>query len=226
VILSREGGYVVVHPPKTGGTSLALALEPHARASDLLWSDTPLARARRADLRGLRARGRLWKHSTLADLDGLVTAADLDRLVVVATVRNPWDRLVSYWAWLRRQSFGHPAVALARASSFSAFLNHEMTQAALAANPVRRYLTGADGRTRPALIVRIERAADDLGPFEAHLGGPLRLPCANAGERPRDWRPFYSDADAALVARLCAEDARLGPYAFDDAAACVAPPRP
>ena len=39
------------------------------------------------------------------------------------------------------------------------------------------------------------------------------LPAANAGDR--DWRRYYSDADATLVAQLCAVDiARFG-YRFD-----------
>jgi hypothetical protein len=44
------------------------------------------------------------------------------------------------------------------------------------------------------------------------------LPRANESARARDWRGYYSDADAALIAEDCAEDiARFG-YAFDDPA--------
>jgi len=57
---------------------------------------------------------------------------------------------------------------------------------------------------------------EDLAPFEAHLGFRLiPLPLANASDRLRDWRGYYSDADAALIADLCAADiARFG-YRFD-----------
>jgi hypothetical protein len=77
----------------------------------------------------------------------------------------------------------------------------------------------ASGVDRCRLYARLERAEQDLAPFEAHLGFRVTpFARANASDRPRDWRGFYSDADAALVARLCAGDiARFG-YGFDDAA--------
>lgn len=216
MILSRGRGYVFVHIPKTGGTALTLALEARAMRDDIIIGDTPKARARRGRLAGLPSRGRLWKHSTLADIDGVVTGEELDRLFVVTLVRNPWDRVVSYYHWLRKQSFGHPAVALAKALPFSGFLNHADTRASLAAWPYGAYLRDAQGVERAALFARIEAVEQDMQPFEAHLGFRVTpFPRANDSERARDWRGYYSDADAGVVADLCAEDiARFG-YRFD-----------
>ena len=136
-------------------------------------------------------------------------------MFIVTLVRNPWDRMVSYYHWLRRQSFDHPAVARAKGTDFSAFLNHPDTAAALRDWPYPAYLRDATGRERPALCARLERLDDDLAPFETHLGFRLTLPRANVGDRARDWRVYYSDADAARVADLCAADiARFG-YGFD-----------
>ncbi|MBC7181700.1 MAG: Type II secretory pathway, pullulanase PulA, partial [Roseovarius sp.] len=67
MIISPGRNYIFVHIPKTGGTAMALALEGRAQAEDILIGDTPKARRRRARLKGVQARGRLWKHSTLAD---------------------------------------------------------------------------------------------------------------------------------------------------------------
>ena len=216
MILSRGRGYLFLHIPKTGGTALTLALEARAMKDDILIGDTPKARARRGRLQGLPAKGRLWKHSTLADLDGLLSPDDLDALFILTLVRNPWDRMVSYYHWLRGQSFGHPAVALAKAQDFSAFLNHPDTRAAFAAWPYAAHVTDAQGQERATLFARLEHLDEDLIPFEAHLGFRLTpLPRANDSARARDWRPFYSDADAALLGALCARDiARFG-YGFD-----------
>ena len=65
-----------------------------------------------------------------------MTDDEVATFFTVTLLRNPWDRLVSYWAWLRAQRFDHPAVALARGLEFSAFLNHPQTQTALRAWPV------------------------------------------------------------------------------------------
>jgi hypothetical protein len=54
-----------------------------------------------------------------------------------------------------------------------------------------------------------------MAPVEAHLGFRLTLERANTSDRGRDWRVYFSDRDADLVADLCAEDiARFG-YRFD-----------
>lgn len=215
MIISRGRGYIFVHIPKTGGTALTLALEARAKADDILIGDTPKARARRGRLQELTPRGRLWKHSTLADIDGIVSPEELSRLFLVTLVRNPWDRIVSYYHWLRKQSFAHPAVTLAQGTEFSAFLNHPDTRASFATWPYPAYLRDASGTERPAHYIRLEALAQDIQPFEAHLGFRLDIPRANESDRARDWRGYYSDADAALVAGLCAGDiARFG-YRFD-----------
>lgn len=214
MIVSPGRAYVFVHIPKTGGTSLSLALEARAMKDDILIGDTPKARRRKHRLAGLATRGRLWKHSRLADIAGLIPQQDLDRCFVFTLVRNPWDRIVSYYHWLRVQDFGHPAVVLARTHDFSGFLNHPDTVPTLGRESYGAYVTDADGRAR-GVFVRLERFADDIGPVERHLGFRIDpLPHENRSERPDDYRVAYSDADAALVARLCAVDiARFG-YVF------------
>jgi hypothetical protein len=78
------------------------------------------------------------------------------------------------------------------------------------------YLRDARGVEHCSLFARLEQLDTDLAPFEAHLGFRLTpLPRVNTSPRTRDWRPFYSQTDAQLIADLCATDiARFG-YQFD-----------
>ena len=215
MIVSPARKFIFVHIPKTGGTSLALALEKRAHRDDILIGDTPKASRRKARVKTLAATGRLWKHSTLADLDGALSSTDLDSMFVFTLVRNPWDRMVSYYHWLRVQAFDHPAVALAKALGFEDFVLHPDTAASLRAFPYTRYVTDAAGVMRASAIVRLEHLTEDLAPVETHLGFRLDVPHANASDRPKDYRTAYSDQTAAAVAAMCAEDiARFG-YCFD-----------
>jgi Sulfotransferase family len=217
MIISRGRKFIFVHIPKTGGTALSLALEARAMKDDILIGDTPKARARKGRLKGVKAAGRLWKHSTLSDVAGLVSAEEVASFFTVTLVRNPWDRMVSYYHWLRSQAFAHPAVGLAKANDFSGFLNHPQTQTSLRLWPYAAYMRDAQGVERASLFARLEHLEADLAPFENHLGFRLTpLPRANESGRVRDWRGFYSDADAGLVFQMCGGDVQRFGYGFDD----------
>lgn len=216
MIISRGRRFIFVHIPKTGGTALSLALEDRAMKDDILIGDTPKARARKGRLKGVKSAGRLWKHSTLSDIAGLVTDDEVADFFTLTLVRNPWDRAVSYYHWLRGQNFAHPAVGLAKSHDFSGFLNHAQTRTAFSLWPYTAYMRDRLGFERASLYARLEHLDTDLAKFEAHLGFRLSpLPQTNASDRARDWRGFYSDADADLVSQISAEDIIRFGYRFD-----------
>ena len=206
MIISPGRGYIFVHIPKTGGTALATALEARAMRDDILIGDTPKAKRRKSRLKDLPARGRIWKHSTIADMAGVVDPAGM---FVFTLVRNPWDRMVSYYPWLQSQSFDHPAVKLAKAQDFSGFINDPHTQISVQRAPYASYVTP------DAHFFRLEHLEEDLAPLWKHLGFKLGIPMINQSARPRDWRPFYSSVDAELIAKICAQDISRSGYQFD-----------
>lgn len=213
MILSTGRKYVFIHAPKTGGTAMALALEGRAMKDDIMLGDTPKAMKRRRRLQGVETRGRLWKHSTLADIDGLVPG--LDRLFAFTLVRNPWDRMVSYYHWLRGQSFDHPAVALADQMTFVDFACAAQTRSSMKASPARHYMTDASGCEHCDLYIRLEQFDRDAAPLWEHLGFSLELPHVNASDRAADYRAYYSDAARSAVAEACAEDIERFGYTFE-----------
>jgi putative transposase len=217
MIISRGRNYIFVHIPKTGGTSMALALEDRAKADDIMIGDTPKAVKRRGKVKGIRTAGRLWKHSTLADAEGLITRDEMAQMFTFTLVRNPWDRMVSYYHWLQTQTFDHPAVELAKFKGFSGFLNAPLTQATFRKSPYASYMTDAVGVQHADLYIRLEHLSTDIAPLADHLGFAPDIPVENVSARPRDWRGFYTESDAMLLGDLCAQDIALHGYAFDPA---------
>ncbi len=215
MIISPGRRYILVHIPKTGGTALALALERRVLRDDILIGDTPKARARRARVKALKSHGRLWKHSTLADIDGVLSEDEIAAMFTLTLVRNPWERVLSYWHWLRGQGFAHPAVGLAKALSFKDFLAHPQTRSSLSAWPAAAYMRTRSGVERASLYARLEHLEADLAPFWDHLGFRLAVPKANVSDRPGDWRGAYDAASRALVAEVCGEDIDRFGYRFE-----------
>lgn len=216
MIISHGRRYIFVHAPKTGGTSLALALEARAMKDDIMLGDTPKAKNRRHRVKDAPATGRLWKHSGLRDIIGLVTQAEIEDFFVFTMVRNPWDRVVSYYHWLRGQSFDHKAVGIAKNTEFSEFLrNPDITQS-LRRNPYTNYVCDPAGVERCNLFIRLEHLEMDLKPLNAHLGFDLGdMPHENRSDRDKGYRGYYSSQDAEIVAKTCARDIERFKYSFD-----------
>lgn len=215
MIISPGRKFIFVHIPKTGGTALSLALEARAMKDDILIGDTPKAAKRRRRLKDVKTAGRLWKHSTLADIDGLVSLQDLDDFLIFTLVRNPWDRMVSYYHWLRMQHFDNPAVELARRLTFADFLAHPHTQSSIRATPYGRYCRDASGQERATLFIRLEHLAEDLTPLETHLGFRLdEISRVNASDRDANHRPYYTENTQELVADICKSDIERFGYHF------------
>ena len=217
MIISPGRRYIFVHIPKTGGTSLSLALEARAKKDDILLGDTPKAQRRRQRAKALagQARGRLWKHATLSDIEGVLPTSELDEMFVFTLVRNPWDRAVSYYHWLREQSFDHPAVELAKSLEFKPFLLHPETEAGFRTMPSAAYVRRSDGREQCHAFVRMEHLERDLKPVEAHLEFTLELPHINRSRREADYRVYFDDQTAAAIQDFCAPDIERFGYTFD-----------
>ncbi|CRK75877.1 sulfotransferase family 2 domain-containing protein [Nereida ignava] len=210
MIYSKGRNYLLTHAPKTGGTALMLALEARAMADDIIVGDTPKGKARAKRQKSLQTAGRLWKHATRADLAGLVDGAPF----AVSLVRNPWDRVVSYYHWLRAQQFTHRAVALAKDETFETFVLTPWLQDSLRAHPYAHYVTDETGVEQCDAFIRLEHLTDDLAPFEAHLGFKLEVGRANASQRDADYRGYFSNTTRDVIADVCAQDiARFG-YVF------------
>lgn len=208
MIICHSHKFIYVHPPKTAGTAVSTALGALCTDHDAQIGDWP-----GASYGKIPALKGIGKHAPLAAITPLALGVDLADYLVVLSVRNPWDRLASFYHWARAQSFEHPQIALAKAHSFAGFLALRRIQRVFSAAPYRSYAP------KPDILLRAERLGADMQHLAGRLGVEIApIQTVNTSTRQRDWRVYYTDETAAIVAKICAEDIAAFGYQFDDAA--------
>lgn len=99
MLISQRSNFLFVHVQKTAGTSLSTLLQPHALTPsssrlNKLASDMGLVR----DWRKAHYR----KHANLRKAQSLIPASTFDAMFKFAFVRNPWERLVSWYQYVQK----------------------------------------------------------------------------------------------------------------------------
>lgn len=224
MLLSPKYRFLFVHIAKTGGTSVRTAL------AGLRWRDPwhyPMFLCSRlSHLSGHRIATKLPRHAKIVAAQELLPRAVFDSLFKFAFVRNPWDLQVSSFHHLRRE---RPQLLDGHAT-FEEFLRwklapqrpyqyHLDTSITLQSD----YLIDLRGRVIVDFIGRHERLHEDFAIACAHIGiAPPRLPhIRKARDRAPDYRRYYSDVTAELVASHFARDIQLLDYRFDPAASAA-----
>ena len=223
MILSHRHKFLFIHIPKTGGSSLRRALN-RATAWEPYYLPLQLVR-RVCTWTTYRIGSVLPRHgSAVAARDTLM----LEQFLAYhkfAFVRNPWDRLVSSFKHLERER--QDVLGPRKIRTF-----HEYCDWVLDANlgdlgrrttlvhGFRRtqaeYLTDHDGKLLMDYVGRFEQLEADFQTVLDHL----HLSAAKLGHRRRsqrasDYRCYYDDRTAELVANFYCRDLELFGYEFD-----------
>lgn len=176
---------------------------------DILVGDTPKAQARRKRQKAQFPNVRLNKHAKLPQARRLVD--NISGYYCFMLVRNPWDRLVSYYFWLQAQRFAHPAVKLAQTRTFPEFIREKSIVTSLQMNGYATYLNGAESPH----FLHLESLDQDLSGLWDHLGFSLSpIARVNTSQRENDYRSYYSDADASHAGHVLAADVAQFQYSF------------
>lgn len=222
MLVSPGRRFIFVHVPKTGGTSLRLALMRYTAGSHL--SNHPMTR------RMSHWRDRLWWfcHPRLASQHAHVSAIQIRDLLPrqfrmyfsFGVVRNPWDWHVSWYHHVlarksprpgNRQAIRDRAEVL-RAGSFA---NYVRTIAVRNGFLQANHLTDEAGRIAVDFVGRIESFDADVRTIfdRLRISKPLRH--ANATTH-RDYREYYDPATRDIIGEISARDCELFGYDFDN----------
>jgi hypothetical protein len=193
-------GIVFVHVPKAAGTSISEALY-----------------------------GRFTGHVRAADVLrwGSSRVRTLPR---VAVARNPWDRLVSAYRFIKRGSgIGGPHAGrvlrpeqyrIPEFDSFESFVNdwlagRDVMTLDLALQPQSQFLFNHRGEILVDHLGRFEALAPTYAYLDGHIGGLAPMGRSNRSGDPVDYRTFYTPEVVERVGQIYAEDIRMLGYRYD-----------
>jgi len=199
-MISHELRCIFVHVQKTGGSSIRGALR--------------------------MAQSDAHKHRFAIELRALYGADTWNQYFKFAFVRNPWDRLVSWWEMMRRNVVegrprnGFQRHIMERARTFAEFLQRCDTEYpdADGAKWIYRnqvdYLRDRDGVLLVDFVGRFEQLQLDFSRVAARLNVvPITLPHVNGTIR-RPYASYYSRELRELVAERYAKDIEAFGYRF------------
>lgn len=200
MLLSIEKKFLFVHVPKTGGTSVARALDPWVEHPPLTKWNKLLSRFH---LQRDPAKVRLRVHGSLADAYQALPREFADQLYTFAFVRNPWDRLVSEYSFVLARD-NHPRHTEVKAlPDFYSYLVYEHERGR--GRSQSRMLAAPAGRPAINFVGRFENLADDFAHACKQIDVDASLPHLNKTKH-RDFRDFYDIKSRDYVAENWSEE--------------------
>lgn len=211
MIISTTHRFIFFAVPKTGTHSVRQALRPHLADEDM--EQVGLFVQKRFPYPELSAIGH--GHLGVQQVRPVLGDAVFAGYFKFAFVRNPYDRFISYCAFMSRQTGQFEA-------SPRAFMRHVIRDQPplqhILFRPQHEMLCDAEGRLAMDMVGRVEAMQADYDAICARIGIPsVPLGQVNASSH-RPYAEYYDDELRALVASMYARDLDLFGYRFDASA--------
>lgn len=211
MLISESHRFVFVHVQKTAGTSITgtlapFALRPAATRLNRLASDLGLIRDWR--------RHHFRIHAPLRRAERVLPRDIFDSFYKFAFVRNPWDRLVSWYAFILQDTTHRRHRAVRRLPDFERFVDRELSRPRSAQWWM---LEGNDGRLGVDFVGRFENLEQDMTRICTRIGIPFSpLPHVNRTGARRPYQAYFTPGLARRVGQRWAREIEAFGYAFED----------
>ena len=210
MIISHQHRFIFAAVPKTGTHSVRQALREHMSEADI--EQVGLFVNKRFPYEQLAAIRH--GHLSLGQVRPYVGEEIFTGYFKFAFVRNPYDRFVSYCAFMTRDTdvFQRDPQAVMRH-----FLFAQPPEQHILFQPQHTVLADGDGSLLTDMVGRVEDMQASYDAICARIGIPSRaLDQVNSSKR-GDWRRYYNEELKGGVARRYALDLELFGYEFQEA---------
>ncbi len=221
MLISHRHRFIFIHVPKNAGLSISAALAPYA-------DNAPMTQMRRfLSLLPLREDPRkafFRHHATAAWVKLKLPAEIFDGYLKFAVVRNPYDRVISYYHYLT-QNTAHHRYDQVKGLSFRQYLDYDAERLGKGRTDTQlACVADKSGHILVDRILHFETLKADFADLCSTLDLPApALPVENASKRPKSADPYADEESRAHVARLYAQDFETFGYSLDPATRTAVP---
>lgn len=207
-IISHKHQLIFVAIPKTGTHTVRRALRPHLGEND----EEQVALFERKSLPYPELAPTGHGHLAAADLKRVLGEETWSTYRSFCVVRNPWDRFVSYCAFITRKRGDFKRDPRA---SMQRILNNPWHEDRVLFLPQSHFVRDKAGKTLVDVVCRMERFEGDLTEVFQEKGlPPPTFESVNQSEH-RDFREYYTDSLRDQVAQRYREDIERFGYSFE-----------
>lgn len=211
MFISYSHEFILVHVPKTAGTSIRSALQPYAYDAKSMLINRIKRRL------GIKWNWPCYRwnevsyHATPCEMQETLPPRIFERFFKFAFVRNPWDWLVSHYHYTIKRP-DHPlyddVIAL---SGFSEYVSYYIES-----RQPRQIdsLLNRDGDIGVNFVGRFESIREDFSRICEQIGIQIDLPHENRSQHD-PYHTYYSEEDQKKFVQYFERDIETFDYSFD-----------
>ncbi|MBB5352646.1 hypothetical protein HNR46_002894 [Haloferula luteola] len=215
-MISLKHQFLFIHVPKTGGNSIQNILKDYSE-DDIVIMGEHQDGVERFEVRN--ANYQITKHATLAEYREVLDRATFEKLFKFATLRNPWDMMISFYFSPHRKVSAWDRDDFLSLLAETPTLRHYVHCPKVGEKLLGKMGLGAKGSLTQDIdfLIRFESIDEDFGKVCDRLEIPrVVLPKRNASSRAH-YSSYYDEELVAKVADRFAEEIEWGGYQFERA---------
>lgn len=205
-VISHKHRCIFIHIPKTAGSSIEDVIWPGDRTEADLWMGISNGR-NKYQTGGLQ-------HLLARQIFDEVGPASFSRYFKFTIVRNPFDRLVSQYAYtIKHRPDLRQLLGIDADASFSEYVDRIYFEPHVQWRPQTDFILDDDGMSLVDFIGRFERIEADCKTIFDRLGIKAELPVTNKGSR-SDYRDYYDKQTKEKVESIYSNDLSAFSYSY------------
>lgn len=203
-VISHEHRCIFVHIPRCGGTSIEAVIWPGERRVEDLWMGFISEYHNKYQTGGLQ-------HLLASQIREEAGDAVFDAYFKFAFVRNPWEKAVSQYVYMKRRPDLRAFIGMDEDAEFKTYLELIRKRDHVQWKPQWMFVFDEDGTQLVDYVGRFERFASDAAQVFSRLGFPAQLPHENASLR-LPLATYYDVESVGMLADIYRRDIDIFGY--------------